>query len=54
MTVPKRQTNRVRAAASVSCPASPKQMVVVQHAEVGRIKKQSNTLSQISQVILKI
>jgi hypothetical protein len=29
-------------------------MVVVQHAEVGRIKKQSNTRSQISQVILKI
>jgi len=29
-------------------------MVVVQHAEVGRIKKQSNTISQISQVILKI
>ena len=54
MTVPRHQMDRMRAAGSVSCPASAKLMVVVQHAEEGLLKNQINTCSQITQVILTI
>ena len=54
MTVPRHLMDRMRAAASVSCPVSTKLMVVVQHAEEGLLKNQIMTCSQITQVILTI